>query len=103
MKKVGDKLERDIDERHYYVSWTFRFNYELIADNVDRYPSSNKCIGAVRATAMMHPLNWRNFAFMTEFYYGRDFYNIRFYDQITHFKLGLVADPNFYIPRDLFH
>lgn len=86
----------------YYATWMVRFNSETIVDDVSEYPSDKKLINATRVTVVFHPLNWRNFALMTELYYGRDFYNIRFYDRLIQWKLGLVADGNFFLPRDTY-
>jgi len=88
--------------RDYYITVMVRWNSETIVDNLDAYPSDQKLRYATRLTVQAHPLNWRNFAFMAELYYGRDFYNIRFYDKLFQFKFGLVADNIFYTPRNTY-
>jgi hypothetical protein len=97
-----DKFSPIKKRTNYYATWMVRLSSETIVDNVSRYPSSKKYISATRLTFVFHPLNWRNFGLMAEIYNGRDFYNIRFYDQITQFKIGLLADSNFYLPRNTY-
>jgi hypothetical protein len=96
------QLKADKEMRNYYITWKLRVNYEFIADNVSGYPSENPRRSSVRTSLLLHPLNWRNFGVLLEYYHGRDFYNIRFYDKLTQFKIALVADPQFYVPRDTY-
>jgi hypothetical protein len=90
------------EKTNYYITWRLRVNYEFIADNVSDYPSGKPRRSSVRTSLLLHPLNWRNFGVLVEYYHGRDFYNIRFYDQLSQFKIALVADPQFYLPRNAY-
>ncbi len=96
-KSVKLKPQYPVD--NYYATFLIKFNPEFIIDDVHRYPGKSKTIASYRLSVIYHPLNWRNLGFLAEFYSGRDYYNIRFYDKITQFKIGLVANPNFYLPR----
>ena len=92
---------RKLKDFDYYITWMVRFTNETIIDDVGLYPSPKRR-NSSRLTLLAHPLNWRNVAVMAEYYIGRDFYNIRFYDAVSQFKIGLVAEPAFYIPRNTY-
>ena len=93
------KAKKVVEDLNYNATFQFRYNPEVILDNVSLYPGSKKNRWSHRATFIFHPLNWRHTGIFMEFYTGRDFYNIRYYDKITQFKIGITASPDFYIPR----
>ena len=94
---AATKKKKDMD---YNVTFQARYSPEVIFDDVSLYPSTRKNRWSHRATFIFHPLNWRHAGIFLEFYTGRDFYNIRYYDRITQFKIGITASPDFYIPRN---
>ena len=96
--KDGEIIKEKKD-MNYNVTFQFRYNPEVIIDDVSRYPGAQKNRWSHRATFIFHPLNWRHAGIFMEFYTGRDFYNIRYYDKITQFKIGITASPNFCLPR----
>ncbi len=93
------RAEKVLEDRNYNVVFQCRYNPEVIVDDISLYPGSRKNRWGHRASIVAHPLNWRHIAIFMEFYTGRDFYNIRYYDRITQLKVGITANPNFYIPR----
>jgi hypothetical protein len=103
VRNDSTKLEEVDAIRKYFATWRFRYVQDMIVDDVSQYPSEEKRRMAHRLTVLFHPLNWRNVALMAEAYYGRDFYNIRFYDSIFQVKIGLVADGAFYVPRNILY
>lgn len=93
------EVTKEKKEMDYNVTFQFRYNPEVIVDDVSKYLGDKKNRWSHKATLIFHPLNWRHKGIFMEFYTGRDFYNIRYYDKITQFKIGITASPDFYIPR----
>ena len=97
-------LASDKNKYTRYASWLLRLETDYILGNLDDFPtfknqSSEKLRGSARFTIGYYPANMRNLALFTQVYYGRDYYNIRYTQELLNFKAGFILDMMPYEPR----
>lgn len=107
-KKEGDtskKIVRMVTIQRFkrYVSWMARVEFGYILDNVDDYPtfknrSENKRRLSTKCTLVYYPANARTLGLFAMLYAGRDYYNIRYTDQLLNIKFGFLFDLDRHIP-----
>jgi hypothetical protein len=86
-----------------YASILIRTEFGLIVDNVSNYPtfknrSSEKRRASFKMTAAYYPANTRTLGLFAMLYSGRDYYNIRYTDNLLSFKAGFLFDLDRHIP-----
>jgi len=89
-------LVKGTDGKNYSVNrrweWKFRSDWELILGNLDNFPTgdNNK---KYRMNTHLYiegmPLRSRSLGYLFHFYYGRDYFNIRYDDPVFAYMFGL--------------
>lgn len=103
---LGTTINKKSKASAAYYSLVASYKGRAILDNVDKYQARNNG----NANRLMHtislqlqPMNYRNIGFLAEYYQGRDYYNIRFYDYIRQFKVGITANLLYFMPTKAFY
>ncbi len=112
VKRYKCKLDGGYDARNrvkdfsdWYFTWQLRAEPTFIAGNLDNYFRRDKERLSMKFSAAIYPLNWRSLGMLVQYYYGRDYYNIRYDQKMSRFQIAFVVDPNKFVPhnKDVFY
>ncbi len=96
-----EDLNKEAMDSKWYYTMQFRLEPTYIVDGLNEYLRRDKDKLSIKLSAALFPLNWRSLGILTQFYYGRDYYNIRYDQRLLQFKIGFVMDPNKFIPKNV--
>ncbi len=96
-----EDMNKDVTTSKWYYTMQFRIEPTFILDDVDGYFRREKDRLSLKVSYAFYPLNWRSLGLFAQGYYGRDFYNIRYDQNLLQLKFGFTMDPNKFIPRNI--
>lgn len=85
--------EHSNDGYKWYFTTQFRVEPTYIIGDLNNYPSSKKNRFSLKTTLAIYPMNWRSLGIFFQAYWGRDYYNIRYDENVSLYKLGFLIDP----------